>query len=79
MSATDWELWFESGEDNAYGTNESFVFAIQPENDGDRHAAASFWEMEAGEDVELTNDYVRGFAEGALGVWREIKDKVLAR
>jgi hypothetical protein len=64
---------FHDSADSAYGSGELFFFTICPEDDGDREAASDFWE-----DHEESNDseYVRGFADGALNVWSEIKDQL---
>ncbi len=71
----DWDGLFMSGEGDAYGSSEHFVFAIWPERDGDRGAATEFWEM-LGIEHHPQDDFVRGFAEGALEVWDEVKDRL---
>jgi len=76
MSQGDWESWFETSGNSAFGAAERLVFAIQPENDHDRRATQEFWEFVGGEDTERTDDFVRGFADGALSIWRDIKDQL---
>lgn len=71
-------LWNPSPRD-AYGPGEAFVFTINPEHDGDRKAAEDFWEERLGEYWEsfvFQDGYVQAFAEGALGIWRDVKAKL---
>jgi hypothetical protein len=75
-STVDWEQFFCTGDSDAYGAANRLVFAIQPDTEGSRMAAEEFWEFTVGEDTELTDDFVRGFADGALKVWHEVKDQV---
>lgn len=46
--------------------------------DGCSYAYEDFWKSYVGEDVSKINRpyYVRAFAEGALALWREVKDKL---
>ena len=74
-----WEFFFDSQAhpNSAYSTAEDLYFALQPndQEDRDRDAAKDFWESAAG-DSELSDSYVRGFAEGALQVWRQVKPQL---
>lgn len=77
----EWDLIFSSDDTSAYGVGEGFYFTIQPNDNGDRQAAEEFWQANTGGDDrgrELMSDdsYVRGFAEGALAVWDEVKDQL---
>lgn len=58
-----------------------FVFTVHPELAGDTQAAARFWEFALDEELVdeamMDNDeFVRGFSEGALAVWREVRDQI---
>ena len=77
-SGTDWSRLFDTGQGVAYGASERVYFWIDPDNDGDRHAAASFWEGALGDDVKKAQDdsFVRGFCEGALELWDEVKGQL---
>lgn len=71
----------ERTENNAPTAGEKFVLAIHPEIECNRQAAAHFWEFALAEDLvdhEMMQDdeFVRGFAEGALAVWNEVKDQI---
>src|SRR5262245_19647736 len=72
---------FASDRNDAYSNFEHFVFIIDPEDDGDRGAADTFWEAAAGEDYASRwspqeAEFVNGFAEGAISVWGQIKAKI---
>jgi hypothetical protein len=73
---TDWEVVFAADDRAAYCSAEHFVFGVWPENDGDRSAANDFWEPRGFEATHPSGDYVRGFAEGALAIWHEVKDQL---
>ena len=75
VSPGKWASLFSGDNQNDYGAGERLYSIIQP-NDGDSGAAKWFWDTAIGEDVELTEDLVRGFAEGALDVWSEVEDKL---
>lgn len=73
----EWSDYFEAGE-SAFTPAEQLAMAILGDAAG-RGEAADFWEGEAGDDWEAITDsaaYLKGFAEGALDVWREVKDKI---
>ena len=79
-SGNDWGRLFDSGEGNAYGACERLFFMVNPDDKGDRHAAAAFWEVVAGDDhktlAQDSDGYVRGFSDGALAVWGEVEDQL---
>jgi hypothetical protein len=72
----DWDERFIENKMTVYGPHEVFVFTIQPENDGDRRSAREFWESIVGNDKTPVTDFVRGFADGAIKVWGEVKDEL---
>jgi hypothetical protein len=72
---TEWQDCFIAGDRSAYSVAENFVFRIWPDDDGDRGAAQNFWEQQGRED-NPDGEFVRGFAEGALGIWNQVKDKL---
>jgi len=76
VSPSDWNRIWDTGDNDAYGAGERLVFAIRPKDDKDRQAAAAFWESAVGDGMELTDDFVQGFVDGALDVWHEVKDAV---
>jgi hypothetical protein len=73
----DWDGLFDRAGTDAYSAGERIVFAILPEDDGDRGASHCFWEMNAGDpDLAMRPEFVRGFAEGAVELWDEIRDQL---
>lgn len=74
----DWEAVFDMEHDSAYDPSEWFCFAIRPDDESDRAAAAEFWESAVDRKPPRgeTPSFVRGFAEGALEVWREVEDEL---
>jgi hypothetical protein len=74
---TDCQMWLDGNACSAYGPCESLVFAMHPESDGDREFASDFWES-LKLDGEPWNDaeFVRGFAEGAMSIWLEVKNQI---
>jgi hypothetical protein len=73
----DWWQNFEPQVQSAWGPDEQVFFWVCPEDDGDRHAAEEFWDAITRGDRVLNCDpnYVRGFAEGAIKLWTEVKDQ----
>jgi hypothetical protein len=70
-----------AGADHGGRAGERFVFAIHPELAGDTQAAARFWEFALDEElVEQammdSDEFVRGFTEGALALWNEVRDQI---
>ncbi len=57
---------------------ELVAWAIDPEWEESLAAAEEFWEQRLGDEVRVADDpqFVRGFVEGALELWREVKDKL---
>lgn len=75
-SPVDWDLFWDTGVNDANCASERLAFVIRPDDNEDRQAAAAFWETAVGDGVDLTDDFVRGFVDGALDVWREVRDKL---
>lgn len=71
-AGTEWESLFA---ENA-GRNLLRWLHPEPDYTGDGPGRKEFWESAVGEGVEVTNDLVRGFAEGALQVWHAVKDEL---
>jgi hypothetical protein len=77
LAASAWNYWFTDQKGAAYSTAEFFVFQMWPEDDGDRSAAYNFWEQRGFDQFhQPKDDFVCGFAEGALSIWDEVKDQV---
>ena len=68
-------LFHMSDGQSAYGPSEIVAFAILGD-DGDRSAASDFWEAQTGHDRVPLNAFVKGFVDGALEVWGDVKDKI---
>lgn|SRR5262249_8136824 len=77
--SNDWKQYFEDKPDCAYATCERLYFQLEPDDEEDRDETRDFWERAAGEDWETDiqdGRWVRGFAEGALDIWNEVKGKI---
>jgi hypothetical protein len=79
--------WFSNGEDTDYTPGERLYSIIDSEEgglrynerDGLRYASQEFWEAALGDKAEkltVIPSLVRGFAEGALVIWDEVKNKL---
>ena len=57
---------------------ERFFFVIRPDQDGDRAAAKYFWweQMAEFESKLPPAAFVQGFHEGAILLWKRVKDRV---
>ncbi|MBU1702315.1 MAG: hypothetical protein KJ970_12030 [Candidatus Eisenbacteria bacterium] len=74
-----WNEYFDSDYgSSAYGLGERLYFDLDPEYNGDRSAAKDFWECVVGEKIssDLPDEFIRGFAEGALSIWNEVQGKL---
>jgi hypothetical protein len=71
----EWSDCFATDGRSAYAASEHFVFRIWPESDGARGDAQNFWEQQGCED-HPQDEFVHGFADGALEVWDEVKDQL---
>jgi hypothetical protein len=56
---------------------EALFYHIRPSDDDDSSEAEAFWEKLGGNDwQDLPGSWFRGFCEGALDIWRQVKDKL---
>jgi hypothetical protein len=61
----------------AYSAAERIAFVILGGDCvGDRGEASNFWEQQVGQEKHPPDEFVRGFAEGALEVWDLVKDEI---
>ncbi len=78
----NWNDFFDSTVGTfRYSTAERLYFDIHPEVEEDWEQAREFWEVAVGHDGEAkalleSDDFLRGFAEGALDVWLAVKDQL---
>jgi hypothetical protein len=72
-SVHDW--YFEEGLQPGSACS-AFYFIVNDTNptDADWSEINEFWERAVGDDVEITDEYVQGFAEGACAVWDEVSE-----
>ncbi len=70
----DWDTWFQSDDTRAQSTAGRFVSEVAPELSAYPGGAREFWETAAA-DEHPEDEFVRGFAEGALEVWDEAQAK----
>lgn len=78
-SVCTWEVFFSESGGSAYSNAEILYFALCPEYENDRDAAADFWEREIADgnaDFLGDGEWLRGFAEGGLEVWWEVKEQL---
>jgi hypothetical protein len=69
----DWNRIIEADPNDAYGPGEHFVFALRPDDHGDRQAAAHFF-CGLAHDTEVNDPYfIEGFVDGALEVWEAVQ------
>lgn len=75
----EWDMLFDENSNNAYAPCEWVVFDIRPNTDGNREAADEFWENVLGVGYQAfisDEQFIKGFAEGALDVWADVKDQL---
>jgi len=75
----NWEHFFAFDANNAYTVYELLYFQLEPDHNGDRESARDFWERAVGDDGDTNiqeGELVRGFAEGALDIWRSVKHQL---
>jgi len=70
------EDWYFGVGSSAYSAAEVFYFIIEPKFDGERTAAADFWETVTGEREAPETAYVNGFASGAMDIWDQVEDQM---
>jgi hypothetical protein len=73
----DWDGWVEDNDSSDFSAAERLVFVLQPESQN-RTTASEFWRAILDRNTELANDpsYVKGFIEGALGIWDRVKEEL---
>jgi hypothetical protein len=72
--AEAWDDWWQSPPRPA---SWRFLACLAKGNyHGSNSDVRSFWEHHGFEEDEPATDFVRGFAEGALSVWSEVKDQL---
>jgi len=75
----DRDKWFSTveGKISAHSTAELVYFAMHNEEEAGRDDSDEFWTMAAGEHAPYgQSSFVRGFVEGALEVWGEVKGEL---
>lgn len=79
QTGVHWDVYFENDDRSAWGPGELLAFIMVPGDDRDRRDAGEWLESVLGEDSdELAMDgaFIRGFADGALAFWGEVKDQL---
>lgn len=73
-----WIGIFDRSVDHDYDSLPEALFSqIRPADEDDSSEAEEFWERLGGHDwEELPGSWYRGFCEGALDIWRQVKDKL---
>ena len=77
----DWDGYFTQPEGSgALGLADLLYLEIIPESEQNgRDGSAEFWDFAIGADVDryrLSPTWLKGFAEGALDVWEDVKSKL---
>lgn len=79
MSRAKWRSFFKSDKSDSFGVGERFYFEIDPGCGRTRQFAKRFWDaILDGYERSLANseEFVRGFAEGALSVGTDFIPKL---
>ena len=72
-----WDDWFEINGTNAYASHELLYSEIAGYERPDRSEAAEFFDYVGANEEDMYDPaYVRGFAEGALSVWDDVKEQI---
>ncbi|NLY03165.1 MAG: hypothetical protein GXY83_44520 [Rhodopirellula sp.] len=76
----DWEEYF-TDDSQTYSAAERLYFSVHPEHEGNRDVAKWFWDKAIGDDDQADRNrdsgvFLRGFADGAIDFWLEVKDKI---
>jgi hypothetical protein len=83
-SDRDWDACFATACQMApYGVGDNIYFVMFAEDDGDTRATNDFWESVVGDDAEArdlwnSDEFIQGFAEGALDAWLDLKSKLVS-
>jgi hypothetical protein len=77
--ARDWGTTFEVCEHQSGGMSaRQWVYSLACPADSERNNENDFWEAAIGDDLSPLDEpqFVRGFAEGAADIWRQLKTRV---
>lgn len=77
----DAERALDPGESSAYGSGETFVFIIRPNDEKDRQAATDFWDEVFGDNPEAESFvedpvFVVAFAQSAVNLWGDVAGQI---
>lgn len=77
-SEDDREATFTTGDTDAFGSGAYIATIITGEDRPNRALVDEFWDQALGDDDNrrFNDGFVRGFVDGALSVWEEVKDQV---
>jgi hypothetical protein len=80
-AGTDWESFLGESEKKGWDLALGFYMNTHPEENGPGGGSASdlFWRQLVDEDdlyLSQQPDFLRGFANGSLAIWREVKDQL---
>jgi hypothetical protein len=75
---SNWDSLFTKDTRSAWSVAELMVFTVRPDNDEIHVAAEEFWEFELGDNVSAADNpqFVKGFIDGALDLWYEVKEQL---
>jgi hypothetical protein len=61
-----------------FGAADYLVFALRPRDKDDHDAPNQFWTEALGDDIHRIQDgdFLRGFGEGAITIWEQVKDRL---
>ena len=61
-----------------FGAADYLVFALRLRDKDDHDAPSRFWTEALGDDTHRIQDgdFLRGFGEGAIAIWEEVKDRL---
>jgi hypothetical protein len=76
---SDWDAWFVAQDSDAFGGAHWLAVAILDGESPSRQEVDEFWDRaisdtEAAEEQRHSSEFVRGFAEGALEAFKQVKD-----
>ena len=74
----DWDALFAQGNSRDGEIAEHVVSAIWADEEPDYYSVKEFWEQALGDDTSAKDDpsFVKGFVEGALALWDEVKNQL---
>ena len=78
----NWQKWFDPGDQGAHAVYVRLAREIMGSDVSVRSDVDNFWENAIGgdgtdrEDVLSQPEFLRGFCEGALDVWNDVKDQL---